>query len=199
MRTRGMLQGIALLAIAAGALPAQQQSRTFTPALGFSVGSMAIEPTTATGSEVGDRSWGLQLDAGVLVKRHLYLGVDLGSQFLDDKAQFQQNTTGGMKKSTAQLTYLSAMTGVRTGSLPVVPVALGVNVGASMTVTRRSIDDCSDCQTDKLKIPGGAWAEPTMLFGTRALKLRLTDRIYLGGDGMRSVISVGGEFTGLKK
>ena len=83
--------------------------------------------------------------------------------------------------------------------MPVVPLALGVNFGASTTITRRSIDNCTDCQTDKLKIPGGAWVEPTLFFGPRAFKLRVTDRVYFAGDGMRSVISVGGDYSGLKR
>jgi len=198
MRTFHVVNCVALLAIGARALPAQQP-RAWAPTFGFGVGSMSIESGTATRSQVGDQSWGMQLDAGVLVKRHLYLGMDLGGQFLDDKAQFQQNTTGGMMKSTAQLTYFSAITGVRTGTLRVVPLSLGVNVGASATVTRRSIDNCTDCQVDKLDIPGGAWVEPTLLFGPRSLRLRVSNRVYLAGDGMRNVLSVGGDFTSLKR
>ena len=142
---------------------------------------------------MGDRSYGLQLDGGVLVKRHLYFGVDIGGQFLKDQAQFTQNTTGGQMKSSAVVTYLSAMAGARTGSLPVVPLALGVNVGASTTISRRSIDNCSNCQVDKLDIPGGAFVEPTLLLGRRNIRLRMSDRVYLAGDGMRSVISLGAD------
>jgi hypothetical protein len=97
------------------------------------------------------------------------------------------------------VTYFSAMAGARTGTAPVVPVTLGLNVGASATISRRSIDNCTDCQVDKLDIPGGAFVEPTLLFGRRSLRLRVTDRVYLGGDGMRSVISFGGDWQPRKK
>jgi hypothetical protein len=65
-------------------------------------------------------------------------------------------------------------------------------------MTRRSIDDCVDCRVDKLKIPGGAFVEPTLVVGGRALRLRVSDRIYTG-DGMKNMILVGGEYTPLKK
>ena len=189
MHGRHIFVGAALLAIGARTLPAQQ----VTPVFGATVGSLSIESASAARSQVGDRSYGLQLDGGVLVKRHLYFGVDIGGQFLKDQAQFTQNTTGGQMKSSAVVTYLSAMAGTRTGSLPVVPLALGVNVGASTTISRRSIDNCSNCQVDKLDIPGGAFVEPTLLLGRRNIRLRMSDRVYLAGDGMRSVISLGAD------
>jgi hypothetical protein len=205
MHGRHLFVGAALLAIGARALPAQQiapvaqAARQIAPVLGFSVGTLSIESGSAARSQVGDRSYGLQVDGGVLVKRHLYFGIDVGGQFLDDSAQFTQNTTGGRMKSTASVTYFSAMAGARTGTAPVVPVTLGLNVGASATISRRSIDNCTDCQVDKLDIPGGAFVEPTLLFGRRSLRLRVTDRVYLGGDGMRSVISFGGDWQPRKK
>ena len=189
MHGRHFFVGAALLAIGARALPAQQ----VTPVFGLTVGSLSIESASAARSQVGDRSYGLQLDAGVIVKRHLYFGVDLGGQFLDDQAQFTQNTTGGEMKSTADVTYLSAMAGARTGILRVVPVALGLNLGASKTISRRSIDNCTDCQMDKLDIPGGTFVEPTLLLGRRNIRLRMSDRVYLAGDGMRSVIAFGAD------
>ena len=187
MYGRRIFVGVALLAIAGRALPAQQ----VTPVFGLSVGTLSIESATAAQSQVGDRSYGLQLDGGVLVKRHLYFGVDIGGQFLKDQAQFTQNTTGGEKKSTADVTYLSAMAGARTGVLPVVPLSFGVNAGVSTTISRRGIDNCDGCDLDKLDIPGGAFVEPTLLLGRRNVRLRASDRVYLGGDGMRSVIAVG--------
>jgi hypothetical protein len=185
--------GAALLALGARTLPAQQQERTFTPVLGASVGTMSMESASALRSQVGDRSYGLQLDVGVLAKRHFYFGIDIGGQFLKDKANFTQNTTGGEMKSSAVVTYLSAITGARTGTLPVVPVAFGLNVGASATISRRSIENCDGCRVDKLDIPGGAFAEPVLLIGRRNTRVRVSDRLYLTGDGMRSVISVGAD------
>ena len=187
MHGRCFFVGATLLAIGARALPAQQ----VTPVFGISGGSLSIESASASRSQVGDRSYGLQLDAGVLVKNHFYFGVDIGGQFLKDHAQFTQNTTGGEMKSSASVTYFSALAGARTGALPAVPLAFGLNLGASATISRRSIDNCSDCQVDKLDIPGGAFVEPTLLLGRRNARLRASDRVYLTGDGMRSVISVG--------
>lgn len=178
---------------AAEAPTVQQSGRGFTPAFGFSVGGMSIEPGAAAQSEIGARSYGLQLDAGVLLKRHFYLGADIGGQFLDDHAQFTQNTTGGEMKSTASVTYLSALAGVRTGVLRAVPVALALNAGASATMSRRSIDNCSDCDVDKLDIPGGAFVEPVLMFGRGTMRLRVSDRVYLGGEGMLNVISIGAD------
>jgi hypothetical protein len=189
MQGRHVLVGLTLLTIGARVLPAQRA----TPVFGVSVGALSMESATAAREQVGDRSYGLQLDAGMLVKRHLYLGIDLGGQFLDDEAEFTQNTTGGEMQSTASVTYLSAMVGARTGALPVVPLGLGLNVGTSVTMTRRSIDECEDCRVDKLDIPGGAFVEPTLSLGRRRARFRASSRLYLGGEGMRTVLSVGAD------
>ena len=197
MRTRTLATLGTLLAVTAAALPAQQAARPVAPFLGFSVGSLAIDGKAAESSFVGDRSWGIQLDGGAVINKYFQLGVDVGGQFLDDHATFTQNTTQGEMKSTASVTYFSALGGVRTPALG--PMMLALNVGASATVSRRSIDNCVDCLVEKLKIPGGGFVEPTVFLGTRALKLRLTDRVYLGGNGMKSVISVGGQWEPRKK
>jgi hypothetical protein len=188
----------ALLAAGAQQLQAQQAKRV-TPVFGFNVGAMAIESETAAASQVGDRSFGVQLDGGVLLNRFFYLGADFGGQLLDDKAQFEQNTTGGERESTANVTYLSAIAGVRTGTPRVVPVALALNVGYSATMSRRSIDQCIDCRVDKLKIPGGGFVEPTLLVGRRNARFRASDRVYLDGKGMQNIISVGVDYQYKKK
>lgn len=198
MRAGHLLITATLVALSGRTLAAQQ-ARQIEPTLGLSVGTMSIDSDAAAASQVGDRSWGLQFDFNLLVKRHFVFAVDLGGQFLDDKASFTQNTTGGEKKSTANVTYLSAMTGLRTGMLAAVPVQLGVNVGGSVTMSRRSIDNCVDCQVDKLSIPGGAFVEPTVLFGRRQVRGRVTDRMYFGGSGMQNVISAGIEVSLQKK
>ncbi|HEX2780990.1 MAG TPA: hypothetical protein VHM30_15940, partial [Gemmatimonadaceae bacterium] len=134
MRT-GHLFITATLVVLSGRNLAAQQTRDIVPTLGISVGSMAIDADAAAKSQVGERSWGLQFDFNLLMKRHFVLAIDLGGQFLDDHAAFTQNTTGGEKKSTANVTYFSAMTGVRTGMPAALPVQLGVNVGASLTMS----------------------------------------------------------------
>ena len=189
MHVRQVLVGMALIAVGARVLPAQRA----VPVVGFSVGTLAIESASAAREQVGDRSYGLQLDAGALVKQHFYFGVDVGGQFLHDEAQFTQSTTGGKMKSTATVSYLSAIAGARTGALPVVPLAFALNVGASATISRRSIDNCQDCRVDKLAIPGGTFVEPALLLGRRRARVRASDRVYLTGDGMRSVMSVGAD------
>src|SRR6476661_8228757 len=143
-------------------------ARRTVPVFGISVGSMSIEPGSAASSQVGERSYGLQLDAGALVARHFYFGMDVGGQFLDDHAQFTQNTTGGEMKSTANVTYVSAIIGGRTGALG--PMALGLNVGAS-----------------------ASFVEPMACSVRANARLRMTARVYLAGDGMRNVMSRGAE------
>ena len=187
----------AILALPTHAALAQATSsttRNVVPTFGFSVGSGSIDSDAAAQSQVGDRALGLQLDGGVVVHKHLVFQADLGGLILDDKAQFTQATTGGNRKSTSNVTYLSASTGFRTGIPAAFPLGLALNVGASATMTRRSIDDCVDCHVDKLKIPGGGFVEPMLLVRVRTFMLRATDRVYLGGEGMKSVISVGMQF-----
>ena len=196
------LAAAALLALPANSLLAQAPvppRRTVVPTLGFSVGTMAIDPDAAATSQVGERSWGLQLDGGVVVHKYLLFQADLGGQFLDDQAQFTQSTTGGNRKSTANVTYLSASTGLRTPMPAAIPLGLAVNLGASATMTRRSIDNCVDCHVDKLTIPGGGFVEPMLLVRVRTFMIRASDRVYLGGEGMQSVMSVGMQFDMVKR
>lgn len=96
------------------------------------------------------------------------------------------------------MTYFSALTGVRT-ALGATPLAIGVNGGYSLATTRRSIDKCIDCQVDKLDIPGGAFVEPVLLFGRGPTRLRVGDWTDVGGDGMRSLISLGVELQSRRK
>ena len=191
------LAASALLALPVNAALAQgvaSPTRNVVPTFGFSVGTLAIDPDAAANSEVGEQAWGLQLDGGVVVRKHLVFQADLGGQFLDDQARFTQSTTGGNKKSTANVTYLSASTGVRTGIPAAFPVGFALNFGATATMARRSIDECVDCHVDKLKIPGGGFVEPMLLVRVKTFMIRAADRVYLGGSGMRSLISAGMQF-----
>ena len=187
------LAAAALLALPARAVHAQAASattRNVVPTLGFSVGALAIDPDAALSSNVGEHAFGLQFDGGIVVHKHLLFLADIGGQFLDDHAEFTQATTGGNKKSSASVTYFSASTGFRSGIPVAFPVGFALNLGASATMTRRSIDNCQDCHVDKMKIPGGGFVEPMLLVRVKTFMLRASDRIYLG-DGMQSVISAG--------
>ena len=194
------LAAAALFVLTASAAQAQATTaatpvrRDVIPTFGFSVGTLSMNPDAAAASSVGEHAWGLQLDGGVVVKKHLVFVADIGGQFLDDKAQFTQSTTGGNKKSSANVTYFSAAAGLRTGMPGSFPVGLAVNFGGSATMTRRSIDNCVDCHVDKMKIPGGGFVEPMLLVRAGKFMFRATDRVYLGGDGMQSLISAGMQF-----
>ena len=198
---RSQLGVAALLAISVGAreLPAQEgEGKRFV--LGMTLNSMSIDATTAASQQVRPQSWGMQFDFGVLVKRHVFVGIDFGPQLLSDLATFTQNTTGGEMKSSAALTYFSAMAGARTRPFRLAPgigsVAFGLYSGASVTKSIRSIDNCSDCRTDKLVVPGGAFVQPTLVFGQGRARLRVSDRYFVSGDGIRSVVSAGMELGG---
>jgi len=175
-----------------------QEGKRFV--VGVTLNSMAIDPTTAASQQVRAQSWGMQFDAGLHFKRYLFVGIDFGPQFLSDLATFTENTTGGEMKSTAALTYFSAMAGSRTRPFRLVSgipaVALGLYGGGSVTKSLRSIDNCSDCRSDDIDIPGGAFVQPTLVFGQGRARLRVSDRYFLSGEGIRSVISAGMELGG---
>jgi hypothetical protein len=188
---------VVLATAGAEALQAQDTIPARKPfVVGVTANAMSIDPATAGTQLVGGRSWGMQLDGGLLLKR-LYVGFDFGPQFLSDKASFTQNTTNGEMKSTAMLVYFSAMAGPRTPPLQLVPgmapIAFGLYGGASKTVTERSIDNCVDCRTDKMDIPGGTFVQPVLLFGAGRARLRISDRVFVGGKGITSVMSAGME------
>jgi hypothetical protein len=205
------LAGVAVLALAARSLQAQQPAGTTNPppaaqaslatkpfSFGIALTSMAIVPAAANGASVHNQTVGLQLDAGYLFKHLFYVGADIGPQMLSDHASFTQTTTGGDKSSTASVMYFSAMAGPRTpefglgrwqGSFTL----LG---GVSATSGKRSIDNCVDCSSSTIKIPGGAFVQPTLLIGGDGARLRLAQRQYLTGDGIRYVSSLGVELGG---
>jgi hypothetical protein len=190
----------ALVLVTAGAhvLRAQDSIPQRKPfVFGITANAMSIDGATAGTQLVGARSWGMQLDGGLLVKRFFYLGIDFGPQMLSDRASFTQSTTGGDMESSATLVYFSALAGPRTRPFQLVPglapIALGVYGGVSTTVAERSIDQCLDCRTDKMDIPGGTFVQPILLFGEGRGRLRISDRLFVGGKGIQSVISVGME------
>jgi hypothetical protein len=73
------------------------------------------------------------------------------------------------------------------------PIALGVYGGVSKTVTERSIENCSNCYSEKIDIPGGTFVQPVLLYGAGRARLRLSDRFFVGGKGITSVMSAGME------
>ena len=185
-----------LLSAGAESILAQDSASARKPfVFGITANAMSIDGATAGSQLVGARSWGMQLDGGLLVKRFLYLGVDFGPQMLSDRASFTQSTTGGDMESTAGLVYFSAVAGPRTPSFQLVPglapVAFGVYGGVSTTVAERSIDKCVDCYSEKVEIPGGTFVQPTLFFGAGRARVRVSDRLFMGETGIRSVISVG--------
>jgi hypothetical protein len=189
----------ALLVVTTGTLlSAQDTTTTRKPfVFGMTGNAMSIDATTAGTQLVGTRSWGMQFDGGLLLKRYFYLGLDFGPQFLSDKATFTQTTTGGTKSSGAMLVYFSAVAGPRTRPFQLVPgvapIALGLYGGVSATAAERSIDNCLDCRMDKMTIPGGAFVQPTMVFGDGVTRVRISDRAFVNGTGIQSVISAGME------
>ena len=190
------LAALAFSVVAGDALHAQDSIPARKPfVFGMTANAMSIDPSTAGAQFVGARSWGMQLDGGLLLKRFLYLGIDFGPQMLSDRASFTQSTTGGDMESTAGLVYFSAMAGPRIPAFQLVPgmapVAIGLYGGVSTTVAERSIDKCVDCHSEKVEIPGGSFVQPTFLFGAGRARLRVSDRLFMGGSGIRSVISVG--------
>jgi hypothetical protein len=197
--TRLLRLAVLALAITGGeALHAQDSIPARKPfVFGITANAMSIDQATAGTQYVGQRSWGMQIDAGLLVKHHLYLGVDFGPQMLSDRASFTQSTTVGDLESSATLVYFSALAGPRTGAFQLIPgmppVALALYGGVSTTKTERSIDKCVDCYSEKMDIPGGSFVQPTLMFGAGRARLRLSDRVFVGGKGIRSVMSVGAE------
>jgi hypothetical protein len=199
MPTTRHLCFVALLLV--GIRPSSVEAQDSIPArkpfvFGITANAMSIDAGTAGTQLVGARSWGMQFDGGYVVK-HLYLGFDFGPQFLSDKASFTQNTTQGTMKSTAMLVYFSALAGPRTRPLQIVPgmapIALGVYGGVSTTVSERSIDNCSNCYQEKMDIPGGTFVQPVLLFGAGRARVRVSDRVFFKGTGIRSVMSAGME------
>ncbi|MDB4885483.1 MAG: hypothetical protein JWN79_921 [Gemmatimonadetes bacterium] len=168
--------------------------------VGLTANTMSIAPTVAAGQMVGARSYGMQFDAGVTFARYLFAGADFGLQFLKDRAGFTQATTAGDMSSTATLVYVSAMAGAKTASVRIIPglaaTSLGVYGGASKTSGQRSIDKCSNCTTEDITVAGGPFVQPTLVFGEGAMRWRVSDRVYMGDKGIRSVISLGIELGG---
>lgn len=188
-----------LLTAALPAAEAQEPSRS-PYMLGINATVTSIDPTVAATQQIGARSWGMQLDGGITLGKFLYAGVDFAPQFLSDHGAFTQTTTGGDKTSTAMLIYFSAMAGARTSPVSLIPglpaTSFGVFGGTSATKGERSIDNCSNCTTQDITVSGGAFVQPTLVFGDGNSRFRVSDRHYLDGKGIRDVISLGLEIGG---
>jgi hypothetical protein len=186
--------------------PAPAEPAPATPAarkpfaLGIVVNALSIDPGIAARQQVGSRAWGLQIDAGVTFARFLYAGVDIAPNGLSDHAGFTQSTTAGDKSSSAMLMYFSALAGARSPAVRIIPglaaTSFGLYGGASTTTGERSISECVDCTTEKIDVPGGSFVQPTILFGEGTTRVRVSDRYYVGGKGLRSIISLGVELGG---
>ncbi|HET7449995.1 MAG TPA: hypothetical protein VFJ78_05310 [Gaiellaceae bacterium] len=199
MRARHLAGLLSLAALAASDLSAQQ-ARKMPISIGLALNSVSIDRATADLMAVHDRAFGGSLDLGFTAKRYLFLAADFGYAGLSDHASFTQSTTGGDKKSSAGLVTFSALAGPRTPAMglgPVLPrMSLSLLGGFTKTVGERSIDNCLDCQMDHLDIPGGAFVQPTVSFGSANTRLRLSHRQYLKGDGVRYLVSAGVEVGG---
>jgi hypothetical protein len=205
-RLVGLVALVVVSPVLAAQQPGEQSTEEAAPqphrtpfVFGLSATSMAITPTTAGSASVHNQAWGLQLDGGLVLRRLLYVGVDIGPQMLADHASFTQTTTAGDRKSTASAVYFSALAGPRTPSFHVPgfgSAAVGLFGGASTTVAKRSIDNCVDCTVNDLSIPGGAFVQPTLLLGEGGVRMRIAQRQFLTGDGIRYVASAGMELGG---
>lgn len=196
---RPLVLSLALLALASAA-SAQDVARK-PLMLGMTASHMSIDPTAAASQNVGARSWGMQFDGGYTFGRHFVVAADFAPHVLSDKAGFTQTTTAGDMSSSAMLLYFSAMAGARTTPFRIIPglaaSTLGVYGGASMTKGERSIGKCVDCNSETISIDGGTFVQPTITFGEGRTRLRVSDRYFVGGNGIRSVISAGVELGGL--
>jgi hypothetical protein len=167
---------------------------------GMTANAMSINSAVATQQMVKPTSFGMQIDLGVTFARFLFAGIDLGPQMLRDQGSFTQTTTAGDMNSSADLLYYSAMAGVRSPSvrmLPFIPAtSFGLYGGGSGTKGKRSIDKCVDCYSEDITIAGGSFVQPTLVFGEGKARMRVSDRYFTGGKGIRSVYSLGLELGG---
>jgi hypothetical protein len=189
---------LALLAIAAVTTPARAQDAPSKPfLLGLTANHLSIDPVAAASQKVGARSWGVQFDAAYTFGKYFVVAADFAPNGLSDKAGFTETTTIGDKSSSAMLLYMSAMAGARTAPFRIIPglaaTSFGLYGGASTTRGERSISECVDCTTQNISIDGGTFVQPTIVFGEGRTRMRVSDRSYLGGKGIRNVISAGVE------
>jgi hypothetical protein len=212
---RPLLCTFALATIVTPAASAQARKESASPAnapaaaapnaapkrfsFGIDANTMEMNSAAATSQMIGARSYGMQIDAGVNFARFLFASIDLGPQFLSDKASFTQATTAGDMNSTATLMYYSGMAGARTPAvhLPILPAAsLGVYGGYSKTTGKRGIDKCVDCTSEDITIAGGTFVQPTIVLGEGNMRLRMSDRYFTDAKGIKSIISLGLQFGG---
>lgn len=183
---RAFLTCAALLVPASGA--AAQALRPLTPEGEFFLLAYGVNETVAADQGFGSRGWGGGLGGGALLFEVLSakLTVDLGLH--SDKAQFQQSTTGGQKKSSVGFALATASIGLRTPKLPRrgVGVSAGVNLGHGWIKGSRDITNCINCRVDALDVDGGSYLEGILLVGPVGVAYRR----YSNGD-LRSALRIG--------
>ena len=205
--TRRALAAFAVLAGFALAVPPTHAQRSaaagndgYRGFMDLSLITTSITSTTAEVQGMGARGWGLELGGGFFVKRFFLAGVQFMGQFAGDKKEFSNNTTGGTRSSSVGFFDVSLFAGLHSPGIALGEkwqLRLGVNLGKSWATGVRSIDNCSNCDREGLKIRGGVYYEPTVTFlvGTvgdgRDGGLFFSVRSYGAESDMRSAVLVG--------
>lgn len=131
--------------------------------LGLNTTSVKTAPANTQG--IGTRGIGFLFSASPRVHQIFAIHLDAGLEFVDDKQQFTQLTTGGTKSSSVALLFGSIAAGISTPPIQLSNkpqggrLAIGLNVGSDWVGGERSIDNCIDCHKEDLDLSGGGYLE----------------------------------------
>lgn len=159
----------------------------------FGLVSSQVDSTTADEARIGSRGIGLMMGFGMHIKGIVVGGVQLEGQWVSDKDQFTNATTGGTKKSGTSIYDLSVFGGLRTpflGDKDKAGVRLGVNYGKSWFGGRRGIGNCINCDEEGLNIGGGSYYEPIVIIGKRNVGCSVSYRVYGKESDVRNMFII---------
>lgn len=135
----------------------------------FGFSTSGIKSDVAQREGMGTRGYGFALDMGLTVKDVVVLGVGGGGQYVKDNDPLSYSTTGGTFGSKCNIGDFSVFAGLRTPRMG--PVRFGANVGRAWVAGTRGVDTpgntvCIDCESQSVRVGGGAFVEPYIAFST---------------------------------
>lgn len=168
-------------------IPAVASAQESNRRIGLDIVFTSLDEVQARKDSIKASGWGYQIS--IAGKRAWFLGgAGFGQYLHKDLNEFTVSTTGGDRKSGADIWNLSVWGGLEapglktssTSNSRLTVSAVGGYTQVFMAAVREGID-CVDCPERKLGVKGGMFVEPSLKLLTGKVELAVLQRTYFGG------------------
>lgn len=155
----------------------------------FQLSQIDLTPSAAKRTRLKESSTMMSLAGDRLWKDyHLSLSTGLDIQLYGDKGGFSQNTTDGMKDSSASGGTFHVQAGPQFVFGENDSTQVFLHAGYNQVLSNsRSIDNCSDCYSEKIKIKGGSYVAAGVGYTIGGANWGIQYTKYSGGDFKGSI------------